>query len=195
MGPDDADAGMLGPAPARREVVMVGRDELEAPGFSEFVAARSRSLLRTAYLLTGDHQRAEDLVQTTLTKVYLRWARVSRMDQPGGYARRILVNQAASRRWWRTSRELALTVPDLAADGYDDRVVTSRTVWNAVLALPPRQRAVVVLRYYEDLSEVEIAEVLGMAPGTVKSTAHAANRRLAGVLAETVDGPTEGSRP
>ena len=105
------------------------------------------------------------------------------MDQPGAYARRILVNQASSRRWWRTSRELALTVPELAGDGYDDRVATSRTVWNAVLALPPRQRAVVVLRYYEDLSELEIAEVLGMAPGTVKSTAHAANRRLAGVLA------------
>ena len=159
------------------------RDELEAPGFSEFMAAQSRSLLRTAYLLTGDHQRAEDLVQTTLTKVYLRWARVARMDQPGAYARRILVNQASSRRWWRASRELALTVPERHVEGYDDRVATSRTVWNAVLALPARQRAVVVLRYYEDLSEADIAEVLGMAPGTVKSTAHAANRRLAGVLA------------
>lgn len=172
----------------------MGRDELEAPGFSEFVAARSGSLLRTAYLLTGDHQRAEDLVQTTLTKVYLRWPRVSRMDQPGGYARRILINQASSRRWWRSSRELSSTVPELATDGYADQVATSRTVWNAVLTLPPRQRAVVVLRYYEDLSEVEIAEVLGMAPGTVKSTAHAANRRLAGVLADVVDDHTEGSR-
>ena len=174
---------------------MVGRDEVEAPGFPEFVAARSPSLLRTAYLLTGDHQRAEDLVQTTLTKVYLRWPRVSRMDQPGAYARRILVNQAASRRWWRASRELTMTMPERPVDGYDDRVATSRTVWNAVLSLPPRQRAVVVLRYYEDLSEAEIAEVLGMAPGTVKSTAHAANRRLAGVLASTVDGRIEGSRP
>jgi RNA polymerase sigma-70 factor (sigma-E family) len=193
VGPDEAEAGMLGSVPARREVVM-GRDELEAPGFSEFVAARSGSLLRTAYLLTGDHQRAEDLVQTTLTKVYLRWPRVSRMDQPGGYARRILINQASSRRWWRSSRELSSTVPELATDGYADQVATSRTVWNAVLTLPPRQRAVVVLRYYEDLSEVEIAEVLGMAPGTVKSTAHAANRRLAGVLADVVDDHTEGSR-
>jgi RNA polymerase sigma-70 factor (sigma-E family) len=186
---------MLGAVPARREVVMVERDELEAPGFSEFVTARSRSLLRTAYLLTGDHQRAEDLVQTTLTKVYLRWPRVSGMDQPAAYARRILVNQASSRHWWKSSRELTSSVPELAADGYDDRVATSRTVWNAVLALPPRQRAVVVLRYYEDLSEVEIAEVLGIAPGTVKSTAHAANRRLAGALADLVDGDTEGSRP
>lgn len=195
MGPDESAAGMLESAPARLEVVMVGTDELDAPGFSEFVAARSRSLLRTAYLLTGDHQRAEDLVQTTLVKVYQRWSRVAVMEQPAAYARRILVNQASSRRWWRASRELGGEVPDLPADGYDDRVATSRTVWNAVLALPPRQRAVIVLRYYEDLSELEIAEVLGMAPGTVKSTAHAANRRLAGVLVDLVDGHIEGSTP
>jgi RNA polymerase sigma-70 factor (sigma-E family) len=181
--------------------VTVGRDEAELPElaeFAEFVAARSRSLLRTAYLLTGDHQRAEDLVQATLTKVYLHWSRVSRMDHPAAYARRILVNEASSSRWWRWSRELRTPLPELALDGYDDRVATSRTVWNAVLALPPRQRAVVVLRYYEDLSEVEIAEVLGMAPGTVKSTAHAANRRLAVVLADVVTdavkGDPEGSR-
>ncbi len=169
------------------------RDELDSPGFSEFVAARSRSLFRTAYLLTGDHQRAEDLVQTTLVKVYQRWSRVSAMEQPAAYARRILVNQASSRRWWRSSRELGVPVPERGSDVHDDRVATSRTVWNAVLALPPRQRAVVVLRYYEDLSEHEIAEVLGMAPGTVKSTAHAANRRLAGVLADVVGGNDEGS--
>lgn len=174
---------------------MVKPDEVELPGFAEFVAARSGSLLRTAYLLTGDHQRAEDLVQTTLTKVYLRWPRVSRMDQPTAYARRILVNQALSPRWWRSSRELVARLPERAGEGYDDRVAISNTVWNAVLALPPRQRAVVVLRYYEDLSEVEIAEVLGVAPGTVKSTAHAANHRLAGVLADVVTERTEGSRP
>ena len=85
---------------------MVGRDEGTPADFAEFVAARSRSLLRTAYLLTGDHQHAEDLVQSTLTKVYLRWARVSRMEQPAAYARRILVNQASSLRWWRSFREL-----------------------------------------------------------------------------------------
>ena len=174
---------------------MVGRDEGTPADFAEFVAARSRSLLRTAYLLTGDHQHAEDLVQTTLTKVYLRWPRVSRMDYPAAYARRILVNQAASSRWWRFARELAPAVPDVVGDGYDDRVATSSTVWKAVLALPPRQRAVVVLRYYEDLSEAEIADVLGVAPGTVKSTAHAANRRLAGVLADVVTEGAEGSRP
>jgi RNA polymerase sigma-70 factor (sigma-E family) len=174
---------------------MVGRDEGTPAEFAEFVAARSRSLLRTAYLLPGDHQHAEDLVQSTLTKVYLRWPRVSRMEQPGAYARRILVNQASSSRWWRSSRELSSAVPELAGDGYDDRVATSSTVWKAVLALPPRQRAVVVLRYYEELSEAEIADVLGMALGTVKSTAHAANRRLAGVLADVVTESAEGTRP
>jgi RNA polymerase sigma-70 factor (sigma-E family) len=174
---------------------MVGRDEGTPADFAEFVAARSRSLLRTAYLLTGDHQHAEDLVQTTLTKVYLRWPRVSRMDQPAAYARRILVNQATSSRWWRFAGELSPAVPEQAGGGYDDRVATTSTVWKAVLALPPRQRAVVVLRYYEDLSEAEIADVLGMAPGTVKSTAHAANRRLASALADVVTESAEGSRP
>jgi RNA polymerase sigma-70 factor (sigma-E family) len=165
---------------------------VEQDGFAEFVAARSRSLMRTAYLLTGDHQRSEDLVQTTLTKVYLRWTRVSGMDQPAAYARRILVNEATRSRWWRAAGELTGRLPEMPVSEARDDVTTSSAVWNAVLALPPRQRAVVVLRYYEDLSEAEIADVLGMAPGTVKSTAHAANQRLAGTLADLT---TEGSTP
>ncbi|GAA2115733.1 SigE family RNA polymerase sigma factor [Nocardioides bigeumensis] len=165
---------------------------MEQVGFVEFVAARSRSLMRTAYLLTGDHQRSEDPVQATLTKVYLKWARVSRMDQPAAYARRILVNEATRSRWWRASGELTGRLPETPADDASERLATSSSVWNAVLRLPPRQRAVVVLRYYEDLSEAEIADVLGIAPGTVKSTAHAATQRLAGALADLM---TEGSTP
>lgn len=169
----------------------MGRDEAD---FADFVAARSGSLLRTAFLLTGDHQRAEDLVQITLTKIYLRWQRVARMDEPTAYARRVLINEASSRRWWRSSAELVGVVPDRPTGAADDRFAISDVVWNAVLALSPRQRAVVVLRYYEGLSEWEIADVLGVAVGTVKSTAHAANRHLARTLADVVTERTEGSR-
>lgn len=147
--------------------------------------AHSATLFRTAYLMTGDYQRAEDLLQTTLVRVYQRWPRVGAMDRPVGYARKVLVNQEVS--WWRrkSSHELALVLRDEPAwGGRMEEVVEHERVWNAVLSLPPRQRAVTVLRYYEDLTEGQIAETLAMAPGTVKSHAHAAARRLAGLLGE-----------
>jgi len=155
--------------------------------FADFVRTQSASLFRTAYLMTGDYQRAEDLLQTTLVRLYQRWARVVEMERPGGYAHKVLVSQAGS--WWRkrSSRESVLAVRDQPAQG--DRmndVDEHERVWQAVLSLPPRQRAVTVLRYYEDLSEAEIARTLSMAPGTVKSHAHAATRRLAELLGEPV---------
>ena len=153
--------------------------------FTDFVRAHSATLFRTAYLLTGDYQRAEDLLQTTLARVYQRWHRVEAMDRPIGYARRVLVNQAAS--WWRrrSSRESTLLLLDEPVwAGRMDEVAEHQRVWSAVLSLPPRQRAVTVLRYYEDLSEAEIAEILAIAPGTVKSHSHAAARRLAELLGE-----------
>ena len=158
--------------------------------FSEFVRAHSATLFRTAYLLCGDYQRAEDLLQTTLVRVYQRWHRVVEMDRPVGYARRVLVSQAAS--WWRrrSSHESPLML--LEEPGRGDRMeelAEHERVWKAVLSLPPRQRAVTVLRYYEDLSEAEIAETLVMAPGTVKSHSHAASRRLAELLGDPVADP------
>jgi len=153
--------------------------------FTAFVRAHHASLFRTAYLMTGDYQRAEDLVQTTLVRLYQRWPRVSSMERPVGYARKVLVNQASS--WWRrrSSHESPLLLSDEPAwSGRMDEVPEHERVWAAVLTLPPRQRAVIVLRFYEDLSEAEIATTLGMAPGTVKSHCHTANRRLAGLLAE-----------
>ena len=158
--------------------------------FTAFVRAHSATLFRTAYLMTGDYQRAEDLLQTTLVRVYQRWPRVAAMDRPVGYARKVLVSQAAS--WWRrrSSHESPLLLHDEAARG--DRmaeVAEHERVWNAVLSLPPRQRAVTVLRYYEDLTEAEIAETLAMAPGTVKSHSHAAARRLADLLGESAVPP------
>ena len=176
---------------------MAERDEAEPAGFAEFVAARSRSLLRTAYLLTGDAQLAEDLVQTTLTKVYLRWARVSAHGagpdgvrtpdprQPG------LVAPVVA-----GPRELMARLPERASEGHDDRVATSSTtVWNAVLGLPPRQRAVVVLRVPRGPRGGRDRPGVRMAPGTVKSTASAATHRLAVVLADIVTEPSERSRP
>lgn len=147
--------------------------------YREFVLTQWPPLFRTAYLLTGDHQHAEDLLQTALVKVYLAWPRVSRVSHPLAYTRRVLVNQASS--WWRRRQRTELVVPDPpepADPGFADALVDARVVWQAVLRLPVRQRAVVVLRYYEDLAESEIAEVLGVAPGTVKAHAHAARAAL-----------------
>ena len=158
--------------------------------FSAFVRAHSATLFRTAYLMTGDYQRAEDLLQTTLVRVYQRWPRVAAMDRPVGYARKVLVSQAAS--WWRrrSSHESPLQLLDVPAwGGRVEDVPEHERVWNAVLSLPPRQRAVTVLRYYEDLTEAEIAETLAMAPGTVKSHSHAARRRLADLLGERAADP------
>jgi RNA polymerase sigma-70 factor (sigma-E family) len=152
-------------------------------GFSDFVRVHTATLFRTAYLMTGDYQRAEDLLQTTFVRVYQRWPRVAEMDRPVGYARRVLVSQAAS--WWRrrSSHESPLLLRDEPARGdRTDEAAEHERVWKAVLSLPPRQRAVTVLRYYEDLSEAEIAQTLGMAPGTVKSHGHAAARRLGELL-------------
>ena len=153
--------------------------------FTAFVAANSATLFRTAYLMTGDYHRAEDLLQTTLVRIYQRWPRVEVMDRPVAYARKVLVNQSMS--WWRrrSSHESPVLVRDERSwDGHVDHVAEHQRVWAAVLSLPPRQRAVMVLKYYEDLSEAEIAAALDMAPGTVKSHGHAAARRLAVLLAE-----------
>ena len=162
-------------------------EQVDEDRFAEFVRAQSASLFRAAYLMTGDYQRAEDLLQSTLVRVYQRWTRVVAMENPGGYAHRVLVSQVGS--WWRkrSSRETVLVLRDqpVPGDRIDDLAEHQR-VWQAVLSLPPRQRAVTVLRYYEDLSEAEIATTLGMAPGTVKSHAHAAARRLAVLLEEPV---------
>ncbi len=158
--------------------------------FSDFVRAHSATLFRTAYLLSGDYQRAEDLLQTTLVRVYQRWHRVVAMDRPVGYARKVLVSQAAS--WWRrrSSHESPRQLLDEPVwGGRVEEFAEHERVWRAVLSLPPRQRAVTVLRYYEDLTEAEIAESLAMAPGTVKSHSHAASRRLAVLLGEPVTDP------
>ncbi len=157
----------------------------EDDAFADFVRAYSSTLFRTAYLMSGDYQRAEDLLQTTMVRIYQRWARVQEMGQPVAYARKVLVSQAGS--WWRrrSSHEEPRVVRDgPSRGGQPEDYAEHERVWRAVLSLPPRQRAVVVLRYYEDLSEAQIADILDMAPGTVKSHGHSAARRLAVLLGE-----------
>ena len=137
--------------------------------FSEYMAARQPSLLRTAYLLTGDRHTAEDLVQTALAKLYLSWDKVQRHDSLDGYVRRILVNENNSlwRRAWKKREAPTSEVPEGAAEpapgGHD------ADLWALVQTLPRKQRAAVVLRYYEEMSEAETAAVLGVSVGTVKS--------------------------
>jgi RNA polymerase sigma-70 factor (sigma-E family) len=137
--------------------------------FSEYMAARQPSLLRTAYLLTGDRHTAEDLVQTALAKLYLSWDKVQRQDSLDGYVRRILVNENNSlwRRAWKKRETATDELPEQPAEaqqsGHDSEL------WELVQTLPRKQRAAVVLRYYEQMSEAETAAVLGVSVGTVKS--------------------------
>jgi len=156
-----------------------GREDFEA-----FVAARYAALLRTAYLLTGDHHDAEDLLQQTLVRAVGAWGRSDGDPEP--YVRTILVRQNVSR--WRVRRWRELTtdqLPERPAGGPDpdDRVLLHR----ALGTLAPRQRAVIVLRYFEDLTEAQTAEALGIAVGTVKSQARDALRRLRKVLPDLAD--------
>jgi RNA polymerase sigma-70 factor (sigma-E family) len=141
--------------------------DTEALTYGDFVAARWTSLYRTAYLLTANHADAEDLVQTALVNVYLSWSKVSGAASPDAYVRRILTNAFLSgRRPLRVSRERLVERPPetaLPTPASDDRLV----LWPHISALTPRQRAVIVLRYYEDLSEQQIADALGCATGTV----------------------------
>lgn len=145
--------------------------------YTDFVTDAWSRLFRTAYALTGSRDAAEELLQATLVKVYVHWRKVNRAESPNAYVRRVMVNQASSH--WRTvhRRREVLTAehrdrPGPAPHEPDDEL------WQLILGLPDRQRAVLVLRYYEDLSEQEIAEVLGVAPGTVKSQCSAALQKL-----------------
>lgn len=138
--------------------------------FREFVAARSGALLRTAYLLAGDWGTAEDLLQTALTKTYLAWKRLGTIEAVEPYTRRVLVNTATS--WWRRRWHGERPTGDLPEQPGPDRheeALERDVLWRHVRALPVRQRAVLVLRFYEDLSEAQTAELLDISPGTVKS--------------------------
>ena len=150
--------------------------------FEDFVHARSGSLLRTALLLTGQNRaEAEDLLQLALERTYRHWPRICGSDDPERYVRRILANASADR-WRRLTRrpEQSLPVGD-AGPGVPDHtaaVADRDYLLRALAVLPPRQRAVLVLRYFDDLSEAQTAEMLGCSLGTVKSHTARALARL-----------------
>jgi RNA polymerase sigma-70 factor (sigma-E family) len=152
---------------------------IDDPCFREYVAARSRSLLRTAYLLTGNIPDAEDLVQSALAKTYQAWDRIEDRAALDGYVRRAMVNTHIS--WWRRRR-----VEEFPTDEVPDQVIADPsgnsdlrdTLRRAIDRLPQRMRAAVMLRYYEDMTEAEVADALGVSLGTVKSTISRAVAKL-----------------
>ncbi|MEU5910855.1 SigE family RNA polymerase sigma factor [Micromonospora sp. NPDC047527] len=161
-----------------------GRD-----GYLAFVESHQHRLLRAAYLICGNRHQAEDLLQEALLKLALRWASV-RDGDPAAYVRAILYRDAVS--WWRRRRRewLSAAPPDRVTVDRDGAL--RLTLHDALGQLPPRQRAVLVLRYYEDLTEVATAEALGVTVGTVKSQCHTALRRLREVAPDLAPGKRPG---
>lgn len=168
---------------------MDGRGHQSQPriDFDRFVAEVAESLLRSAYLITWDFAEAEDLVQECLFKVARRWPRVRKMERPVAYARTVLIHLALDEGKRRSQRhsELGPEATALLEACHDDaaerilgRVETSTDLLGVLRELPPRQRAALVLRYFDDLSEAEVADVMGCSVGTVKSTTSRALGRL-----------------
>lgn len=161
--------------------------------FTEFVHAVWPGLYRTAYLMLGEHHLAEDLVQTALAKTYASWHRVREPGAGPAYARVVLANTAASwfrRRSWRNEQPAEVLPERIGEHDPSDRPA----VVDALRTLPPRQRAVVVLRYYDDLSVRAVAQALGISEGTVKSQTSEALARLRTLLGDAVVPVTEGAR-
>ena len=167
------------PAPGGKGLVNGSVPAGDDRGFRDYVARRSRALLRTAYLLTGNIADAEDLVQAALAKTYLAWHRIEDQGALDGYVRRAIVNTHIS--WWRRRRVEEYPTDDIPDQAVADHAIASdlqETMRRAVDRLPERMRAAVVLRYYEDMTEAEVAEVLGVSLGTVKSTVSRAVAKL-----------------
>ena len=159
--------------------------------FTSYVEQSWSRLFRIAYALVGDVQEADELLQSTLVKVYVSWRRVERAETPDAYVRRIMINQAST--LWRAekrrrqTRERVQEIPtEVTEPGRD--LAERDEMWELIQDLPPRQRAIVVLRYYEDLTELEIAEALEIAPGTVKSQANAAIAKLRTSVTSAIQG-------
>jgi RNA polymerase sigma-70 factor (sigma-E family) len=152
---------------------------IDDPEFRDYVRSRSRALLRTAYLLTGNVADAEDLVQSALAKTYLAWDRIEDRGALDGYVRRAIVNTHIS--WWRRRRLEEYPTDEIPDQAVIDHSVSSElqeSLRRAIDRLPQRMRAAVMLRYYDDMTEAEVAEVLGVSLGTVKSTVSRAVAKL-----------------
>ncbi|MEY9863647.1 RNA polymerase sigma-70 factor (sigma-E family) [Catenulispora sp. GAS73] len=163
-------------------MALTDREEQE---FWDFVTARRRSLIRTAYLLSGDPHAAEDYVQEALLRVYHNWRRIERLDQPEAYARKVVVNLVNS--WWRlVLKRKTYAISELSDRPYptDDYAAVERSdeLWRAMLKLPPGMRTMLVLRYYEGLTEAETAAILSKSLGTVKSQSARGLARMRNLL-------------
>jgi RNA polymerase sigma-70 factor (sigma-E family) len=162
-------------------------DDADRTLFEAMLDRHSRALLRTAYLLTGDRHLAEDLLQSALAKTWTRWSTIRDPDRADAYVRTVMVNLSIS--WWRRRWRGELPtrqVPEVAAAGDDYAGVDSRDeIGRALAALTARQRAIVVLRFYDDLSESDVAAAVGCSVGTVKSTASRALATMRAALAVT----------
>jgi RNA polymerase sigma-70 factor (sigma-E family) len=179
-------------------VVTEPRDELAAvpdvidsdggEDFAAFATSRWPGLVRLAFGLTGDRWLAEDIAQTTLARAYVAWRRVSRADDPDAYLRRILVNTSHRRFRRRRVTEQPGDPPETPIEGPADLVGERAVLLGALHQLPPRQRAVIVLRYWEDLTDAQIAAALGCSPGTVRSQLARALAKLRVTLAEDEGG-------
>jgi RNA polymerase sigma-70 factor (sigma-E family) len=153
------------------------RDDVAA--YSDLVATRSSSLFRTAYLMVGDHQLAQDLLQESLVKTYVAWRRLRDVSKAEAYARRTIVTTAISWRRRRSFHERPVHVmPEVGVADRVDELATREALWAHLHMLPPRQRAAIVLRYYLDLSEAPTAEAMGCSVGAVKSQTAAGLSRL-----------------
>jgi RNA polymerase sigma-70 factor (sigma-E family) len=155
-----------------RDELTAVADVIDADGreeFSAFAASRWPGLVRLAFGLTGDRWLAEDIAQTALARAYVAWRRVSRADDPDAYLRRILVNASHHRFRRHRVTEQPGDLPEILVEGPADLVGERAALLAALHQLPPRQRAVIVLRYWEDLTDAQIAAALGCSSSTVRS--------------------------
>lgn len=158
---------------------MAAAPRRDTTDFCEFVASRSSALFRLAYMLLGDYQLAQDLVQESLAKTYVAWPRLNEVANVEAYTRRVITTTAIS---WRRRRGFherpADHLPETAGADPAAAVVVHDALWGYLVELPPRQRAAIVLRHYVDLSELQTAEAMGCSVGAVKSSVSAGLRRL-----------------
>jgi len=156
--------------------------------FCDFVTARSAALFRTAYLIVGDHQLAQDLLQESLVKTYVAWPRLRDVANAEAYTRKVIVTTAISWRRRRSFHERPTeTLPDVAGSDPTTDLAVHDALWMHLQALPPRQRAAIVLRHYQDLSEAQTAAVMGCSVGTVKSSVSTGLQRLRARMAPDLD--------
>lgn len=174
---------------------MTVRRQQDVTDFSEFVAVSSARLFRTAYLVLGDHQLAQDLLQESLVKTYVAWPRLRDQSRAEAYARRTIVTTSVSWRRRRSFHERPVDlVPDPGVPDDTDRVAAQDELWSQLHGLPPGQRAAVALRYCEDLSEAQTAQLMGCSVGTVKRQASMGISKLRSRMGPNFLAPTSEGR-